>query len=206
MIAVRGIDFEYYTGWDWSRFQQNVDYGKVCICGVQTKKIQLSISCKGQFIIVPMVYEHNHWRVEKLSKLAESKFKIAKIVTEDDLKATLANVLFAQYPDAKQSYWETLPKFDSVLFKLAERPEMATLDEMRYTYYITQRAATNVNGGKVCVMCEEGHLEIPYLETSQEKEKWTLQIAYYRKRYDSAKGYLQAAWQNIRRRLLDFVS
>lgn len=191
------FDFEYSGSWSWDKLLENKYYGKVCTCGVQTKKLALRITPEGKYVLELWVYVHNRWDRRRLSDVALSKFKVEGITSELELQDMLAEVLYAQYPDARMSYWDELPSMDTILRNLVSYPRMVTLDKLKYSYYLSRNPVTDIRGGAVTVLCREGSLEIPFIKTGDRREQWMLQVDHYRIIYGSFSERLKSISSRI---------
>lgn len=192
------FDFEYSGSWSWDKLLENKYYGKVCTCGVQTKKLVLRITPDGKYELDLWVYDHNRWDKRRLSDIAMRKFKIEGITSEQELQDMLAEVLYTQYPDARMSYWEELPCMDTILRNLVSYPRMVTLDKLKYSYYMSRNPATDIRGGAVTVLCREGSLEIPFIKMGEQTEQWMLQVDHYRIVYGSFGERVKSVLSRIR--------
>ena len=192
------FEFAWCTGFDLSTAQGLRPYNRVddlelrlCYISTQTNRVYL-IHCNKGYVYVPFTYTGGGWRklYDHLVKVKD--FEPSDLDTEYALKAKMEYNLILQFRSSAEGYYDEHPKASDIISRVKDGMTVNDLHNMRYTVYDASVQEDKEWDGAVKVLCDNGWLLYPYLE-SEDGEKYLI-TEYVTKAPDSV---VQSALEEI---------
>lgn len=202
-LTISDADFYYCTIWNYEKIKEALSVASVHtrVCYMTTESCRMYLIIRGKTLeYMPYTKSDNKWHPVRMNSSVESINVVKYCRSEEDLKTILHSAFDTQFPQAAESYYQTIPNYSEIKPALLACPQESTLVENHLIYTVDDDTGIDDGDGIITIVTGDGQCMVPYSDVEGIK---VLQMYRAKLHPDSKIEFLN---ESFWRKISDFVS